>query len=65
MSMPLDVYAFYHASQRPECQRNGIHRLTEFGNKALVIGAKVRVKDGAPLFRAYPLTHFVDARVIN
>ena len=63
-SLSQDVYADYHASQRPGV--SGMEYTDDrLPNKALVIGAKVRVKDGAPLFRAYPLTHFVDARVIN
>ena len=63
-SMSQDVYADYHASQRAGV--SGMEYTDDrLPNKSLVIGVKVPAEDGTTQFRAYPLTHFMDAHVIN
>ena len=59
-----DVYADYHASQRAGV--SGMEYTdNRLPNKSLVIGVHVQTKGGHAEFRAYPLTHFTEAAVIN
>ena len=63
-SLNRDVYADYHAGRRAGV--SGMEYTDDrLPNKALVIGVQVPAPEGAPQFRAYPLTEFAKNTVIN
>ena len=63
-SLPRDPYERYHTSQ--DTGVSGVEYTdSRLSNKSLVIGVQLQTKSGNTQFRAYPLTNFTEAAVIN
>ena len=63
-SLSRDAYQRYHTSQDTGVSGTE-YTDNRLPNKSLVIGVQLQTKAGNTQFRAYPLTHFAEAAVIN